>query len=52
MLEDLSAFDVYIGLAINGAFTGLGSALGGYIATRHIVERIDKLSKKIKEKKK
>jgi hypothetical protein len=52
MLEDLSTFDVYIGLAINGVFTGLGSALGSYIATKHILERMEKLSKRIRRKKK
>lgn len=43
---------VYIALAINGLFTGLGSALGSYLATKHLIKGLEKLTKKIKGVKK
>jgi hypothetical protein len=46
--ENLSAMQVYIALAINGIFTGLGVAIGTYIAQNHIIESSKKLSSKIK----
>ncbi len=55
-LENLSAFDVYFALAINGIFTGIGVGIGTYIAQRHVIDNskkiIDKLKKKIKNNKK
>jgi len=48
VLENLSAFQVYVALAINGIFTGIGVALGTYIAQNHIIESSKRISKKIK----
>jgi len=33
----IEKFDLYIGMAIAGIFTGLGSAIGNYLANRHII---------------
>lgn len=53
-LENLSALEVYIALAINGIFTGIGVAIGTYIAQRHVIDNsrriVDKL-RKIKKRK-
>lgn len=40
----------YIIIVTNGLFTGLGLALGNYLATKHIIERANKLKKKITKK--
>lgn len=48
-LENLSALDVYIALALNGIFTGLGVAIGTYIAQRHIIDSSKKIADKLKE---
>lgn len=34
---------VYFALALNGLFTGLGSAIGSYLATKGIIEKWNKL---------
>lgn len=39
ILENISKLDVYVGLAISGLFTGLGAALGAYLANNQIVKR-------------
>lgn len=39
---------VYVALALNGIFTGLGSALGSYFANKHIIDKIKKLSKRVR----
>lgn len=46
----LSPLNVYLVLALNGLFTGLGSALGIYIANNHLIKRGQQLSKRIKNK--
>jgi len=48
MLESISKFDVYIGAAVMGIFTGLGSAIGTYLAQKHIIEGSKRLINKIK----
>jgi len=48
-LENLSALDVYIALALNGIFTGIGVAIGTYIAQRHIIDSSKKIADKLKE---
>jgi len=45
---ELSTWNVYIGLAISGIFSGLGTALGIYFAQRHFIKRGEKLMKRIK----
>lgn len=56
VLENLSAMDVYVALAFNGIFTGIGVAIGTYIAQRHMIDKsqqlLDKLKNKIKKRKK
>jgi F0F1-type ATP synthase membrane subunit c/vacuolar-type H+-ATPase subunit K len=39
----VNSIDIYIGACIMGLFTGLGSALGNYIANKHIIESINNL---------
>ena len=46
----IEKIDLYIGMAIAGIFTGLGSAIGNYLANRHIIESIIKLKSKIVKK--
>lgn len=38
---------VYFALALNGLFTGLGSAIGSYLANKGIIERTNQLLKKL-----
>lgn len=44
-----------IELIINGVFTGMGSAVGSYLATRYAIKRIENIEllilEKIKDKK-
>ena len=49
MLENISKFDVYVGLALNGIFSGLGCAIGNYFANTHIIKRSQKLINKIRQ---
>jgi predicted hydrocarbon binding protein len=44
----LSNFNIYLGLAITGIFTGLGSAIGSYLANAHLIKRGEKISSKFK----
>lgn len=50
MIEITLTPNLYFALALNGLFTGLGSALGSYLATKGIIERITKLTERIKGK--
>ena len=43
-------FNIYLALAINGLFTGLGVSLGTHIAQQHIISKGRKIVKKIKKK--
>jgi len=47
MIESLTKTDVLVGLAINGIFTGLGTAIGSYLANKQVIERLAKIKKKI-----
>lgn len=42
----ITNFQLYIGMMIAGIFTGLGSALGSYLANRGIITQFKKLIKK------
>ena len=44
---DLS-LGVYIALAINGIFTGLGVAVGTYLAQKHLIDGSKRLIKRIR----
>lgn len=46
----LQSFNVYIGLAITGLCTGLGSAIGGYLANKHLIQGSENIANKIKNK--
>jgi hypothetical protein len=39
--------DLYIGLVINGIFTGLGTAIGVYFAQNKIIKRLESLETKL-----
>lgn len=41
--------DLYVGMAIAGIFTGLGSAIGSWIANRGILKHIEKLEFRMKK---
>jgi hypothetical protein len=45
----IEKLDLYIGMSIAGIFTGLGSALGNWIANQHIIKSIDELKKKMRK---
>lgn len=48
MMIDINKFDIYIGLAVTGIFSGVGSAIGNYLATKHIIEGSRRILKKFK----
>lgn len=48
MVETISSFNIYLALALNGLATGLGSAIGTYLAQKHLIEGSKKLLSKIK----
>lgn len=43
MIED---WQLYFGMSLAGIFTGLGSAIGTYLAQKHFITTIEKLKKK------
>ena len=45
-MVEISSTNILIGLAINGVFTGIGTAIGNYFANRHIVSAYERLLKK------
>ena len=47
---EITQYTFYFGLILTGLFTGLGSAIGNYFANKHLIERVEKLNKKIKRK--
>lgn len=49
---ELQPFNIYIGLAIVGIFTGLGNALGQYIVNKHIIKKIEAIKKRFTKMKK
>jgi hypothetical protein len=42
----------YIEIAINGLFTGLGAAVGTYLATKYVITHTNKLHRRISKTKK
>ena len=50
-MVEISAPTLLIGLAINGIFTGIGVAIGTYLANKHIINAIEKVGEKVKNKK-
>jgi hypothetical protein len=49
MIENIN---LYIGMAIAGIFTGLGSAIGNYLAQKHAIEKIEKIKQRLIKSKK
>jgi len=45
VIENLN---LYIGMAIGGTFTGIGSTLGSWIINRALLKHLEKLERKIK----
>jgi hypothetical protein len=48
----LEKIDLYIGMAVAGLFTGLGSTLGSYLINKHLIKNLENISKKLRRKKK
>ncbi|MDD3284268.1 MAG: hypothetical protein PHZ07_01605 [Patescibacteria group bacterium] len=46
----ISPLSLYIGMAISGIFTGIGVALGTYIANKYILEKTKKIAKALEDK--
>ena len=44
----LDNFNVYFGIVINAIFTGLGVAIGTYLANNHIIKHGKKMFKRVK----
>ena len=49
-LGGISPLNLYIGLAISGIFTGIGVAVGTYIAEKYILNKTKKLIKALEDK--
>ena len=49
MTDYITTFQLYFGMIIAGLFTGLGSALGNYLANKHILESLSKIKNAIKK---
>jgi hypothetical protein len=47
MIENISKIDIYLGLAITGVFSGLGSAVGNYFANQHLIKGTKKLMRRL-----
>lgn len=45
---DLSTTSIYLGFILNGLFTGLGAAIGTYMAQEHIIQKAKSLLSKIR----
>ena len=39
----------WMAVILNGLFVGLGTAIGNYFATKHIISRVGRLEDKLKE---
>jgi hypothetical protein len=46
----VSPMHLYIGMAISGIFTGIGVAIGTYIANRYIITHSQKVEKQFEER--
>jgi len=42
-VEILTKTDIYMGLIINGIFTGFAVAIGNYMANKHFIDGIKKM---------
>ena len=50
MIESISKLDVYLALAINGIATGMGSAIGTYLANKHVIEGSKSILNRVRSK--
>lgn len=50
METGIQPINLYIGMAISGIFTGIGVAVGTYIAEKYILTKTKKLIKKLEDK--
>jgi hypothetical protein len=50
MVNYITTFQLYFGMIIAGIFTGLGSALGNYLANKHIIDKARQLKKRFNKK--
>lgn len=50
-MVELSETSLLIGLAINGIFTGIGVAIGTWIANSHIIAKIKSIGSKLRGEK-
>lgn len=46
----IQPINLYVGMAISGIFTGIGVAVGTYIAEKYILSKTKKLMKILEEK--
>ncbi|MFA6190655.1 MAG: hypothetical protein WC711_04085 [Candidatus Staskawiczbacteria bacterium] len=49
---NLANINIYVALAVNGIFTGLGVAIGTYFAQNHVIGRLQKLEGILNKKEK
>jgi len=47
-MVEITPITILIGLAINGIATGIGSAIGNYVANQHIIKTIENVGSKLK----
>lgn len=50
METGIQPINLYVGMAISGIFTGIGVAVGTYIAEKYILSKTKKLMKVLEEK--
>jgi hypothetical protein len=48
MIEQLTKYDIYIAMGINGLITGFSVAIGNYLAQKHAIKGTKKIIRKIK----
>lgn len=46
---EINTLNVLVGLAVNGIFTGIGAAIGTWVAQKGFIERLSKIKKNIKK---
>jgi hypothetical protein len=52
MVNYITTFQLYFGMILAGIFTGLGSALGNYLANKHVLGSIRQIKSSLTKKKK
>lgn len=49
-MVELTTINIFVGLAFNGLFTGIGTALGVYFANKHIIQGSGKIINMVRGK--